>query len=73
VALENALAARKRAGTGTAMIEKIYAQTRYAVARTQQERDEAVQFARDSTARFPSAESPTGGRAGTQRRPRAGC
>jgi predicted Zn-dependent protease len=53
VALENALAARKRAGTGTAMIEKIYAQTRYAVARTQQERDEAVQFARDAATRFP--------------------
>jgi predicted Zn-dependent protease len=53
VALENALAARKRAGTGSAMIEKIYAQTRYAAARTPQERDEVVQFARDATSRFP--------------------
>jgi predicted Zn-dependent protease len=53
VALENALAARKRAGTGSAMIEKIYAQSRFAAARTQQDRDDAVQFARESTSRFP--------------------
>jgi len=53
VALENATAARKRAGTGTAMIEKIYAQARYAVARTPQERDDAVAFARETTTRFP--------------------
>jgi predicted Zn-dependent protease len=53
VALENAQAARKRAGNGSLMIEKLYAQTRYAAARTQQERDEVVQFARDATARFP--------------------
>jgi predicted Zn-dependent protease len=53
VALENAQAARKRAGTGSLMIEKLYAQTRYAAARTQQERDDVVQFARDATTRFP--------------------
>lgn len=53
VALENALAARKRAGTGSAMIEKIYAQTRFAAARTQSDRDEAIQFARETTSRFP--------------------
>jgi beta-barrel assembly-enhancing protease len=52
-ALENALAARKRAGTGSAMIEKVYAQARFAAARTQPERDDAVQFARESTTRFP--------------------
>ncbi len=53
LALENVLAARKRAGTGTAMIEKLYAQARFAAARTQQDRDDAVQFAKDSTTRFP--------------------
>jgi beta-barrel assembly-enhancing protease len=53
VALENALAARKRAGTGSAMIEKIYAQARFAAARTTQEREDVLQFARESTARFP--------------------
>jgi len=52
-ALENAQAARKRAGNGSAMIEKIYAQTRYAAAHTPQERDEALQFARETTTRFP--------------------
>jgi predicted Zn-dependent protease len=53
LALENALAARKRAGTGSPMLEKLYAQTRFAVARTPQERDEVVQFARDAAGRFP--------------------
>jgi predicted Zn-dependent protease len=53
LAVENALAARKRAGTGSAMIEKLYAQSRYMAARTPQERDDALQFAREATARFP--------------------
>jgi len=53
LALENALAARKRTGTGSAMIEKIYAQSRYMAARTPQERDDAMQFARETTTRFP--------------------
>jgi predicted Zn-dependent protease len=57
LALENALAARKRAGTGATMIEKITAQARFAAAKTQQERDDAVQFARDSTTRFPISRS----------------
>ena len=52
-ALENILAARKRTGNGVAMVEKLYAQARFANARTPQERDEAVQFARDTTNRFP--------------------
>jgi beta-barrel assembly-enhancing protease len=53
LALENALAARKRTGTGSAMIEKVYAQSRYMAARTPQERDDAMQFARETTTRFP--------------------
>jgi beta-barrel assembly-enhancing protease len=53
VALENAIAARKRTGTSSAMVEKLYAQTRFAAARTPQEREEAVQFARETTGRFP--------------------
>jgi predicted Zn-dependent protease len=53
LALENIVAARKRAGTGTAMIEKLYAQARFAAAGTPQDRDEAVKFARDTTTRFP--------------------
>jgi len=53
LALENILAARKKTGTGTAMIEKLYAQARFASAKSPQERDDAVQFARDTTARFP--------------------
>jgi beta-barrel assembly-enhancing protease len=52
-ALENALAARKRAGTGSAMIEKVTAQARYAAAQTPQEREDAIQFARETTTRFP--------------------
>jgi len=53
VALENAQAARKRGGNGSAMIEKIYAQTLFAAAHTPQERNEALQFARETTTRFP--------------------
>jgi beta-barrel assembly-enhancing protease len=53
VALENIQAARKRTGTGVAMIEKLYAQARLASARTPEEREEAVRFGRESTVRFP--------------------
>jgi beta-barrel assembly-enhancing protease len=52
-ALENAQAARKRGGSSTAMIEKIYAQASFAAAHNQQERNEALAFARETTTRFP--------------------
>lgn len=52
-ALDNINAARKRAGNGSVIIEKVLAQARFAAARTPQERDDAVQFARDATTRFP--------------------
>ncbi len=52
-ALEAINTARKKAGTGSAILEKLYAQVRFAGARTTQERDDVVQFARDATTRFP--------------------
>jgi len=53
VALENALAARKRIGNDSPMVEKLVAQARFAAARTPAERDEVLRFAREATARFP--------------------
>jgi predicted Zn-dependent protease len=57
LALEDALAARKRAGTGSPLVEKLVAQARFAAARSPQERDEALQFARDTTVRFSVSRS----------------
>lgn len=52
-ALEHATAARKRAAAATPMLDKLYAQARFAAAATQQEREAAIAFAREATARFP--------------------
>lgn len=53
LALEQAQAARKRAATATPMLDKLYAQARFAAAATPQERDDAIRFAREATTRFP--------------------
>ncbi|HXF46426.1 MAG TPA: M48 family metalloprotease [Burkholderiaceae bacterium] len=53
LALEHAAAARKRAAAPTPMLEKLYAQARFASADTPQERDAAIAFARETTTRFP--------------------
>ncbi len=53
VALQYAQTARRLARTPAAMLDKIVADARYAAAKTDTERADAVRMARDATVRFP--------------------
>jgi predicted Zn-dependent protease len=53
LAVENALAARRRTMAPSAMLDKIVSEARFAAARTAGERSEALALAREAAARFP--------------------
>jgi predicted Zn-dependent protease len=53
VALQNAQAARRLAPTGSVLLDKVYAEARFAAARNDNEREEAVKLAQDTATRYP--------------------
>lgn len=53
VAYENALAARKATSASSVMLDKIVSETRFAVAKTDEQRKLALDTARDNAARYP--------------------
>jgi predicted Zn-dependent protease len=53
VALQNAQAARRLAPGSSAMLDKLVAEARYAAARDDRQRDEALKLAQETAARYP--------------------
>ncbi|HSQ10389.1 MAG TPA: M48 family metalloprotease [Burkholderiaceae bacterium] len=53
LALENALAARRATTASSAILDKLVSETRFAAAKSDAERKEALEMARDGAARYP--------------------
>jgi predicted Zn-dependent protease len=53
VGLQNAQSARRSAGASSVLLDKIVAEARFAAARNDAERDEAVKLAQETAARYP--------------------